>query len=242
MGGGKKRARERGESPEKLEVPEKPPEAQGLNVEGRETTQPSEGFGQLWRKTYVVRLKGIKASPEEVVATWKERLPDFMPSNSRFYPSLRGIKTGEVVLIDATMPGGVPVSTGVLVLHSNSTKFTLVTPQGHPESGYNSFSAYRDGDHTVAQIQSLARAADPLYELGYRYLGGMKHQEKIWREVLTSLARHYGVRRPRIEMRRELLDRHVQWSKAGHIWHNAAIRTTLHAPVGLLEKIVGKRS
>ena len=29
-------------------------EASGLNVHGKETTQPSEAFGWLWRKTYLV--------------------------------------------------------------------------------------------------------------------------------------------------------------------------------------------
>jgi hypothetical protein len=202
--------------------------------------RPSEGFGWLWRRTYLVRLRGQNVTPEEVVATWKEHLPEFMPSNSRFYPTLRGIEAGQIVYIDARMPPAVPVSTGVLVLESDEQHFTLVTPQGHPESGYNTFSAFEEGGVAVAQIQSLARAADPLYELGYRFLGGMKLQENIWRHVLASLARRYGIRRPKIEMRRELLDRHVQWSKAGNVWHNAAIRTTIQAPVRIARKLSGR--
>ncbi|MCU0508375.1 MAG: DUF1990 family protein [Anaerolineae bacterium] len=225
----------------KLRVNEKPGDATGINVEGKTPTFPSDGFGQLWRKTYKVRLTGIAVAPEEVVARWKERLPDFMPDHSRFYPSLGGIEAGQVVLIDATMPGGVPVSTGVLVLHSDPTRFTLVTPQGHPESGYNSFSAHHDGKETVAQIQSVARAADPLYEFGYRFMGGMKHQESIWRHVLTALARHFGASRPQVEMQREKLDGHVQWSKALNVWHNALIRTTVSAPVRVAGKLIGRR-
>lgn len=225
----------------KLKVSEKPPEATGMNVEGKAPTFPDDGFGQLWRKTYQVRLVGKSISPEEAVATWKERLPEFMPENSRFYPSFRGIDAGQVVLIDAKMPGGAPVSTGVLVLHSDATRFTVVTPQGHPEAGYNSFSAHREGDATVAQIQSMARAADPVYEFGYRFLGGMKHQENIWRHVLTELARYYGLRRPTIEMRREKLDSGVQWTKAFNVWHNALIRTTVTAPFRFAKKIAGRR-
>jgi len=223
----------------KLRVTEKPPEATGMNVEGKEPTFPNDGFGQLWRKTYRVRLTGA-VTPEEVVAVWKERLPDFMPDHSRFYPSFRGIEAGQVVLIDATMPGGAPVSTGVLVLHADATRFTVVTPQGHPESGYNSFSAHREGSETLAQIQSMARAADPVYEFGYRFLGGMKHQEGIWRHMLTELARHFGAR-PKVEMRREKLDSHVQWSKAPNVWHNALIRTTLTAPMRAAGKLIGRR-
>jgi hypothetical protein len=202
--------------------------------------RPSEGFGWLWQRTYLVRLKGKKVPPEEVVVAWKKQLPEYMPSNSRFYPTLEGIKAGQVVYIDAKMPPAFPVSTGVLVLESDADHFTLVTPQGHPESGYNTFSAFSENGVVVAQIQSLARAADPLYELGFRFLGGMKHQENIWRHVLTSLAQHYGLRRPKIETRRELLDKHVQWSKAGNVWHNALIRTTLHTPVRVAQRLRGK--
>jgi hypothetical protein len=225
----------------KLRVGEKPPEATGMNVEGKEPTFPGDGFGQLWRKTYKVRLAGRPVTPEDVVAVWKEHLPEFMPEHSRFYPSFRGIEAGQIVLIDAKMPGGVPVSTGVLVLHSDDTRFTVVTPQGHPESGYNSFSAHREGNDPVAQIQSVARAADPLYEFGYRFLGGMKHQEKIWRHVLTELARYFGISRPAIEMRREKLDTRVQWLKAPNVWHNALIRTTIAAPARAAGKLIGRK-
>jgi hypothetical protein len=224
----------------KLKAEAKPAEARGLNVGGKEPTGPREGFGALWRKTYLVRLSGKKVSPQDVVETWKDRLPDLLPSNSRFYPTLHGIQAGKVIYIDAEMPPGAPVSTGVLVVESDENHFKLVTPQGHPESGYNSFSAFTEEGTVVAQIQSLARAADPLYEFGYRFLGGMKHQEGIWRHVLTSLAGHYGIRRPRIEIRRELLDRRVQWARAGNVWHNALIRTMLHTPLHIVRKEKGK--
>lgn len=240
MGQRAQRGRDRVDGEGKLKAEGKPAGAKGLNVQGKETTRPSEGFGWLWRKTYIVPLKGTAATPEEVVETWKKRLPEFMPDNSRFYPTLEGIRAGQIVYIDAKMPPAVPVSTGVLVLETSNAHFTLVTPQGHPESGYNTFSAFSDKGVTIAQIQSLARAADPVYELGYRFLGGVKHQENIWRHVLTSLAGHYGLQYPEMQIRRELLDRRVQWSKAVNVWHNALIRTTLHTPVRIIRRSRGK--
>ena len=41
-----------------LKVGEMPAEAMNINVEGREVVGPLQGFGQLWQKTYCVRLTG----------------------------------------------------------------------------------------------------------------------------------------------------------------------------------------
>ena len=123
------------------------PEANDLNVEGRAAVGPLMGFGQLWQKTYRIRLgRGVTA--EQVVKAWKENLPNLMPANSRFYPSLTGVAPGEVVLINATLPGlpgGVPVSTGVRIIYADDVSFTVMTPAGHPEAGFNTFSAFEEG-------------------------------------------------------------------------------------------------
>ena len=127
----------------KLEVGDVPSGAVSLNVDGRHVVGPLQGFGQLWQKTYRVQLADVQVTPDEVVALLKQKLPEFMPDNSRFYPSVTGVKPGEVVLINATLPG-VPggIATGVLVMYSDDESFTLMCPEGHPESGWNTFSSY----------------------------------------------------------------------------------------------------
>ncbi|OUC07773.1 hypothetical protein RY27_12920, partial [Litorilinea aerophila] len=153
-------------SVERLNVNEVSGDALNLNVDGRRLTGPVQGFGQLWQKTYRVRLEGVEVAPETVVSWWKAHLPELMPDDSRFYPSLSGVAPGEVLLINATLPGipgGMPVSTGVLILYADDESFSVMTPDGHPESGFNTFSSYDDGGVTVCQIQSLARANDPIY-------------------------------------------------------------------------------
>lgn len=221
---------------DKLRVTETPSGAVNLNVNGKQVVSPLQGFGQLWQKTYRVPLVGAQAAPVEVVAYWKERLPDLMPADSRFYPSLTGIKPGEVVLINANLPGvPMPVSTGVLILYADDESFSVMTPQGHPESGFNTFSAFVEDGVTFAQIQSLARANDPIFEFGFRFLGGAKQQEKIWQHVLASLAAHFNVD-ARVEMRKVCVDSRMQWSQAKNVWHNAIIRTTLNAPMRLMKR------
>jgi uncharacterized protein (UPF0548 family) len=213
--------------PAALSVGELPPEAVNLNVEGRQLVGPLQGFGQLWQKTYRVKLHGCEAAPEAVVAAWKARFPEFQPPQNRFFPSVAGVAPGEVVLINASLQG-MPVQTGVLVLYADATSFTLMTPEGHPESGWVTFSAWDEGGTTVCQVQSMARANDPIYELGFA-LGGGAAQEAIWRYVLQSLAAHHGVTGQPVLFEKQCVDRRLQWGQARNLWQNAAIRSALHA-------------
>ena len=229
---------------DRLKVSDAPAGANNLNVDGRHLTSPLNGFGQLWQKTYQVRLENLSTSPPEVVSVWKSKLPQYMPDNSRFYPSLSGVKPGEILLINATLPGlpgGMPVSTGVMILYADDVSFSVMTPEGHPEAGFNTFSAYTDEGVTIAQIQSLARANDPIFEFGFRFLGGAKQQERIWQHVLTQLATDFGVQAPQISTKAVCVDSKLQWSQAGNIWHNSVVRTTLSRP-GYVLKNIFKRS
>src|SRR5215218_2960683 len=226
---------------ERLEVSEVPAGAANVNVQGRHEVGALQGFGQLWQKTYRVRLSGADVTPEEVVKVWKERFPEFQPPNRRFYPSMAGVAPGEVLFISASV-GGMPVYTGVRVIYADEESFTVMTPEGHPESGWNTFSAYQDDGTTVAQIQSLARADDPIYELGFRIVGSTE-QERIWTHVLKSLAAHFGVNEP-VTLEKVCVDPKVQWSKVMNVWQNAGARSMLYtiaAPTRWIRGLIGRR-
>jgi hypothetical protein len=211
---------------ERLVVSDVPEGAANVNVHGRREVGALQGFGQLWQKTYRVALNGADATPAEVVRVWKERFPEFQPPNSRFYPSLAGVAPGEVLFISASV-GGMPVHTGVRVIYADDESFTVMTPEGHPESGWNTFSAHEDGaGTTVAQVQSLARANDPIYEVGFR-VAGATEQERIWTHVLKSLAAHFGVNEP-VSLEKVCVDPKLQWSQAKNLWHNAGARSMLY--------------
>ena len=149
-----------------LRVSEVPEGALNLNVEGRRLASPIQGFGKMWQKTYQVRLPAERVSAPEVIATWKERFPDFWPEGNRFYGPLTGIEPGDVALLNMAMPGKMKLSTGVMVLYADEESFTLMTPEGHMFAGWITFSATAVGDDTVAQAQVLMRASDPIFELG----------------------------------------------------------------------------
>lgn len=211
-----------------LKVGEAPAGAMNINVEGRRVVGPLQGFGALWQKTYRVHLHRAGLTPAEVVGAWKARFPEFQPPQNRFYPSVAGVAPGEVVLINASLQG-LPVGTGVMVLYADDESFTLMTPQGHPESGWVTFSAFQDEaseDTLVAQVQSMARANDPMYELAFRVIGS-KEQEKIWTHVLSSLAAHFDSNEP-VTLSKTCVDPRLQWSQASNIWHNAAMRSMIY--------------
>jgi hypothetical protein len=218
---------------DRLKVDQVPSGAVNLNLDGREVMSPMQGFGPLWQKTYRVRLAGADVTPQQVVQVWKERFPEFQPADNRFIPSLAGVKPGEVLFISATVPAvpglkvGVPVSAGVMVLYADDEMFTVMTPAGFPEAGWNTFSAYTEEDVTVAQVQSMARTNDPIYEFGFRFMGGARHQEETWAHVLSSLAKHFGVNGT-VQTQLACLDARMQWRQAGNVFQNAMLHTMLY--------------
>src|SRR5215217_5298166 len=211
-----------------LQVSDVPEGVVNLSVEGSRVIGALQGFGQLWQKNYKVRLTGVDVTPEEVVARWKREFPVFHPPESRFYPSLDGVAPGEIMLINASVQG-MPVYTGVIFLYSDDVSFTVMTAEGLPEAGWNTFSAFEDNGVTVVQIKSLARASDPIYEVGFRLFGSTA-QEKIWDHVLSNLAERFGVR-GRVRLEKACVDPQLQWYRAGNLWHNAGLRSVLYAMV-----------
>jgi hypothetical protein len=198
-----------------------------LNVQGKQAVGPLQGFGPMWQKTYRVRLQNIGLTPTSVVKVWKEHFPEFWPKGNRFYGPLTGIAPGEVGLINMALPGGVPLSTGVIVLYADEESFTFMTPQGHMFAGWITFSAQEEQERTVAQVQVLIRSNDPIYELGFR-MGASKNEDRFWQRTLASLASYLGNEDPKVDTEAICVDRKMQWSAANNIWHNAGVRTTLY--------------
>jgi len=223
-----------------MKVSRVPTGALNLNVEGRQPLSPLQGFGQMWQKTYRVRLKGSPAQPTEVIRTWKDNFATFWPKGYRFFASLTGIAPGEVALINMPIPGGIPLSTGVMVLYADDESFTFMTPQGHTFSGWITFSASEEEGCTVVQTQVLMRPNDPVYEFGYRLLGADQAEDDFWQRTLHALATHFGVDEP-VETSKTCIDPKWQWSQFWNLWHNSAIRTTMYkmtAPLRWIGRLI----
>jgi len=224
-----------------LKVSNVPGGALNLNVEGKQVNGPLQGFGQMWQKTYRITLSGTSLSATGVIKTWKEHFPEFWPAGNRFYGPLTGIAPGEVALLNLSMPGGITLSTGVLVLYADDESFTLMTPQGHLFAGWITFSAYEESDGVVAQARVLMRASDPFYEMGLRF-GGHKQEDRFWQHTLQALAAHLlGEASIPVQIELICVDPRLQWSQAKNIWYNAAMRTTLYRVTTPFRRIRGSK-
>lgn len=211
---------------ERLAMGEVPADAINLNVSGKRLAGPLQGFGKLWQKTYRIRFEGADPTPQDVVATWKKEFGTFWPPSARFYAPFSEIAPGEVGLINNDAPGRQVLSTGVMVIYADDESFTFMTPEGHVFAAWITFSAEREaGGATVAQVQAIIRASDPLFEV-MLMMGGHEQENRHWETTLANLAARFGATgTPTTEQ--ICVDSRRQWRHAGNIRHNSAIRSGL---------------
>jgi hypothetical protein len=235
---------------QRMTVSEVPAGAKNINLHGKRLATPLKGFGQLFRKTYRIRFENVTVNPAAVVDRWKKNFPVYQPPENKFFPTMAGIRPGEVVFVEGKVPPlpgmkpFLPVASGVMVLYADDTSFSIVTPEGFPEAGYNTWSAYRDNDGvTVAQVQTFARTADPIYEFFYMFLGVTAHQDHIWSYVLERLAESFGVEGKAI-VDKEIIDPRYQWNEVFSVYRNAAARTVFYllgAPIRWITRKLNKK-
>jgi hypothetical protein len=211
-------------------------------VRGRQTMGVIQGFGKLWQKTFRVPLRGVETTPQEVIAVWKKEFPSFWPRGNTFHAPLPGIEPGEVALLAIGLPGGLKLSTGVVVIYADDESFTFMTPQGHTFAGWVTFSAFaasrEAGAPVVAQAQILMRAQNPLTEVALT-LGGHRQEDAFWQHTLRALAARLGAEPVEPETQVLCVDARRQWRRVGNIRYDASIRSALYtvaAPVRWLRR------
>ena len=216
-----------------------PADAINLNVTGRRPLSPLQGFGQLWQKTYRIRLDGDAVPPETLVAEWKAHFPEFWPQGNRFFGGAGGVAPGDVAVLNVAGPGGMKLSTGIRVMYADDESFSFMTPEGHMFAGMITFSSFVENGQTIAQIQALIRANDPVYEMSFRLGFGHKAEDAFWHQTLRNLGAHFS-KTGTVSQANVLVDKRVQWAEAKNVWQNAAIRTAVYMPVYLLKRLTSK--
>jgi hypothetical protein len=203
-------------------------------VGGKQVVSPIQGFGKMWQKTYRISLSGADVSPVQLIEVWKTEFSTFWPQGSQFHAPLTGIAPGEVALLQASVGGGMKLSTGVFVLYADEDSFTFMTPQGHMFAGWITFSAEEVAGATVAQCQVLMRAQDPLTEVGL-VLGGHRKEDRFWEDTMRALAERFGVE-AEPETSVVCVDKRRQWTRAGNVRHSSAFRSSVHTATAPLRK------
>ena len=142
-----------------------------LNVQGRQLTNPLQGFGQMWQKTYRIKLIAprvlLQAKPPTratLLRAGKRTFRNFGPAAIIFTRPLTEIQPGEVAVLNLKGPGGMPLSTGIRVIYADDEQFSFMTPEGHMFAGMITFSSYEEEDDVYVQMQALIRASDPARE------------------------------------------------------------------------------
>ena len=189
--------------------------------------RPIQGFGKMWQKTYQVRIPAERVSNTDLIATWKQRFPDFWPEGSSFYGPLTGIAPGDVALLNMTLPGKMKLSTGVMVLYADEESFTLMTPAGphvrrldhvQRHRGRRRYGRPGPGAH-ARQRPDLRDGADARRaQAGGPLLAADAHRR--WPPTSTT--------RPRWTRRSSVSTRSASGRRWRNVWHSSAIRSTLY--------------
>jgi hypothetical protein len=224
----------------KLTVPTLPKEAINLNVQGRRPSSPVRGMGQLWQRTYQIRLEGAAVTPTELIAAWRQEFASFWPPGSHYYGSDGPVDAGDVAVLNLAGPAGMVIATGIFVIYAGPESFCFLSVEGHMFGGMITFSAHNENGTTVAQVQALLRSSDPLYDLILRLGITTKAEDQFWIGTLENLAARFGAEGQEVIVHPLLLDPGMQWSEAKNLWHNSAIRTTLYLPVHWVRRLLAR--
>lgn len=219
-----------------LSVSEIPKSAMNINVNGRRVTSPVIGFGRLWDKKYRLSLNDNDVSPQEIITLWKSEFPSFWPKGNTVFTSGKAqVAPGTQAVLNLSIPGGLKLATGIMVVYADDTSFGFMTIEGHMLSGWITFSSFYEGKSVIVQVHPLFRASDPLMELSFR-LGAAKQEDMFWHGTLNNIARRLGSH-GNIEQKNTLIDEHINWNETGNIWKNAAIRSSFYMPLYILKRI-----
>lgn len=216
-----------------------------LNVQGRQLANPLQGFGQMWQKTYRIKLNaprvpatGKAAEPTDIIAAWKAHFAEFWPSGNYFYTPMTEIQPGEVALLNLKGPGGMPLRTGIRVIYADDEQFSFMNPQGHMFAGMITFSSEQESEDVFAQVQALIRASDPAYEFFFKLGIIGKMEDEFWTATLLNLASYFNAS-GKVELKAQLVDPRWNWSAAKNIWHNSAMWSGIYMATSPFRRLRG---
>lgn len=178
---------------------------------GDKVQAENTGTGALFHRLYEVLLTGTGLTSRAALQLMHRHMTDLSPSPLAHFEKSAGgdglLRVGDEY--DITMLG--PWNGTVRVIESTLDHFTLVTLDGHPETGHITFRVVTDDgtpDALRVQIESWARARDAIVHAAYATLRiGKQIQTEVWITFLQRLSALAGMSRtPRVRVTTEELD------------------------------------
>jgi hypothetical protein len=170
-----------------------PPVPPGVSDD--EIQLPEHGVGPLFHRRYRARIRDSRYTPEELMELVSGAPDRVAPTEFASFQKVHG-EDGRMARGDefvVRMPG--PWDGPVRVVDVRPASFRLVTLDGHLEAGQIEFTAGRDGDLLVFDIESWARSGDRLSDLLYDRVRMAKEiQLHMWTSLLERVARMAGGR------------------------------------------------
>lgn len=117
------------------------------------------------------------------------------------------------------------METGLVVESLTPNSFRFGTMRGHMFAGTVTCSAGVDESGSFAEVVTLFRTSDPLFDIGFN-LGGGRYEDWFWTNTLGNLAKSLAIH-GRVWLTTERLDGRRRWRNAGNVWFNAGLRTPL---------------
>lgn len=156
-------------------------------VDRTEIQWAGDGSGALFHRTYSVRIRTARLTPEQLFERITADLNQVAPSEFASFEKVHGadgsLDVGDEYVV--RMPG--PWDGPVRVVHRTPTSFRLATLDGHLEAGQIEFRASQE-ELLEFDIESWARSGDRLSDLMYDRLRMSKEvQLHMWTSVLERV-------------------------------------------------------
>jgi hypothetical protein len=155
----------------------------------------ADGSGALFHRRYRARIRDAGMTPEQLMDGLQADLDCVAPTEFAKFLKVRGddgvMRVGDEYIV--RMPG--PWDGPVRVVEAGPTAFRFATLEGHLEAGQILFSAGREEDMLVFEIESWARSSSRVVDLLYDTFRISKEtQLHMWTSLLQRVAEFCGGR------------------------------------------------
>lgn len=172
-----------------------------LLADALKESRPEDGFGSFEHKTFFAEIRGARHSAASLMATFRDRVNEFMPTEFVAEP-------GAPDRIDkgTTLTGSLPLRGNfqVRVEVAEPTHVVFATVEGHPLVGIVEFTSAEENGVLRFAIDTWTRASSVFDWLAVRAVGAPM-QDANWRTVVQRIIEASGGTSEGVQQQKEKL-------------------------------------